>query len=455
MSISLDFDRANTMEKLATRQILSCYNFEHDGKIKLGMGPHSCISYTNGSSRRLNTLILENRSLFKPFLSRGIDRISLFSSRTKSSLPGDVLVSFKDGVPAVTFDDDRAYFNFNPYEAFVFTIQEQNLYKTPSALEILLLQAYWSMPISLRNALRSVVRKRNRMCLHWRDYLGIQGNFIVFLLEKIIDSLGAKRKMDYSQFCAITHDIDSDFCQKEGLRQTIELEKKLGVVSTWFFAPESHGYRLDPHSLQFLSKIGDEIGVHGLKHDGFLDKISFDAIRTRMARAKNSLHDQIQNSSIQFSGFRSPWMLRSPKILLALELEGFRYDSSFPDVDTLSMSGSLPGATLNRPFNPILRIGGIWRKLRLTEIPVTYPQDVQLQEDLDLSREQIIDLWKEKARFVKDVRGALVLQNHPFFLAKDPSIYEELIEYLKSTGFQFCHLHHLSMIHETLLARKG
>ena len=112
------------------------------------------------------------------------------------------------------------------------------------------------------------------------------------------------------------------------------------------------GYSYDPDYLEELKKAGFEIGVHGLKHDGWLF-LSRRLFRKRVKKINAYL------TSLG-GGFRSPLTHRHPEWMQDLKLQ---YDSSFFDVDPFE---SMPGG-----------VGWLWPFFigNFLELPYTLPQD--------------------------------------------------------------------------------
>jgi len=127
--------------------------------------------------------------------------------------------------------------------------------------------------------------------------------------------------------------------------------------------------------------------------------------------------------------------------------QGFKVDSSFPDVDTISMSRQRKGLSYNKPFRPrILKGNSLGDPLPLWEVPVSGPQDVHLIEDLKVSKEQLIQVWKCKADFCRDFNGVFVLHTHPLHIFKRIETYEQFLRFLQKDGFQINTLETLSEI---------
>ena len=145
--------------------------------------------------------------------------------------------------------------------------------------------------------------------------------------------------------------------------------------------------------------------------------------------------------------FRSPWIIRSALLPETLASEGFKVDSSFPDVETISMSRQSKGLSYNRPFRPrILKGGSIGKSLPIWEVPVSGPQDFHLIEDLNVSDEQLFQVWKYKAEFCRDFNGVFVLHTHPQHLYKRIETYAQFLRFLQKEGFQINTLKTLSEI---------
>ncbi len=205
---------------------------------------------------------------------------------------------------------------------------------------------------------------------------------------------------------AITHDVEWD----TGLRRApdiVALERRHGFVSSWNLVPER--YPIDGRLVDGLRAEGCEIGVHGLKHDGKL-------FQSASLFTRRLVHIHAHARAWQAVGFRSPSTLRNPEWMTALE---FEYDSSFPDTD---------------PYEP--QAGGccsIWPYFLgdVVELPLTMPQDHTLFEIL---RHTDIRTWEEKARWVADNGGLVLVNVHPDYMCEDSqlALYEALLVFMKS-----------------------
>ena len=203
----------------------------------------------------------------------------------------------------------------------------------------------------------------------------------------------------------LTHDVET----AEGvanIERVRKLEEKYGVVSSWNFVPER--YKFDKGIFRTLRDQGCEIGVHGLYHDGktFSSRRVFDE---RLPRINSFLREW------QAVGFRSPATHRNADWMPLIAAE---YDSSFPDTD---------------PFEP--QAGGCCSIFpfflgRLVELPITMPQDHTLFEIL---RYDDISVWEQKARWLIDNRGMVLVIIHPDYMLSKQSLgqYERLLGFLR------------------------
>lgn len=203
----------------------------------------------------------------------------------------------------------------------------------------------------------------------------------------------------------LTHDIESAEGQQV-VPAIAELEQSLGFRSSFNFVPEN--YPLDFRIMQELRDSGFEIGVHGLRHDGKL----FSSRNTFMERAKCINHYLKLFDAV---GFRAPLMHRHPEWLQALDIE---YDLSFFDTDPYE---PIPGGSMS-----------IWPYVlgRFVELPYTLVQDSTLYQTLG---ETTPSIWLEKADFIEQYHGMVLLNTHPDYLL-DPKllgIYTEFLQTMK------------------------
>ena len=364
----------------------------------------------------------------------------LIAHFSEKELSGDPLCIDTNGNTMIAQDGHILRFNFNPFHIHLSNITEGFMHTRSSYTKYLLLVLYFRSPRILRDVLRSFARKTKNLSIRSvRDLhvIAQSSNIIIKLFEDHLSSIGVIEDESSTFSSVLTHDIDIDFCQTEGFLATNSLEIDEGVDSTWFFVPESNVYTLNKKTIQELVSQGNEIGLHGLTHSGSLDLRNPEILR-RQIRKGRSLLNELGSEVVSF---RSPFMLRSPVLLSVLAQEGFVVDSSYPDIDTLGLTGGLPGVRYNRPFRPIImKPNATPFILNLWEIPSSTPQDVQLFEDLGLDDDQVTEIWKYKADFCKDYGGVFVHHSHPWFIAKRPEPYVQVIKHLKKQGAEICQM---------------
>ncbi len=144
------------------------------------------------------------------------------------------------------------------------------------------------------------------------------------LATKELLSLRLRRAWQYQ---GGKHPINPDY----NIDMLLEIERKLNVVSTFYFLSLSAGdrdfnYELDnvPEVIRQVVDAGCEIGLHG-GHEAFRDT-------SRMRKEKLRLESHIANS---ISGYRNHFLkFDVPDTWLLLEKNGFSYDSTygFPDM---------------------------------------------------------------------------------------------------------------------------
>jgi peptidoglycan/xylan/chitin deacetylase (PgdA/CDA1 family) len=200
---------------------------------------------------------------------------------------------------------------------------------------------------------------------------------------------------------------------------------------------------LNKQAIQSLVDENHEIGMHGVSHDGRLALHDSAKLALQLRTGKKILEEV----GTKVVSFRSPWIFRSSLLPETLASEGFKIDSSFPDVDTISMSRKRRGLSYNRPYRPrIFRNHSIAGSLPIWEVPVSGPQDVHLIEDLNVSDEQLLRVWKYKAEFCRDFNGVFVLHTHPLHICKRIDTYAQFLRHLQKEGFQINTLEKLADI---------
>ena len=192
----------------------------------------------------------------------------------------------------------------------------------------------------------------------------------------------------------LTHDVElqggHDKCLKLAL-----LEKELGFVSSFNFVPER--YKVSAELRHELVKLGFEVGIHGLNHDGklFSNRKEF----TERAKKINSYIEQWD-----VTGFRAPAMHHNLEWIHDLKIN---YDLSTFDTDPFEPQSD--GMKTIFPFR-VSREGGnegYW------EFPYTLVQDFTL---FILMKEKNINIWTQKLDWIAKNGGMALVNVHPDYL---------------------------------------
>ncbi len=189
----------------------------------------------------------------------------------------------------------------------------------------------------------------------------------------------------------ITHDVETAV-GRDHVRTVADWVEAHGFRSMFNFVPER--YEQDDALIDELHTRGFEVGVHGLRHDGYLFS-SYQTFTERAARINEYL------KRFKAAGFRSPSTLRHPEWMQELDIE---YDLSFFDTD---------------PYEPIA--GGtmaLWPFMigRFVELPYTLAQDYTLATVLKHTTPQ---LWLDKVDFIQQYHGMALINVHPDYLLDD------------------------------------
>ena len=227
--------------------------------------------------------------------------------------------------------------------------------------------------------------------------------------------------------CLLTHDVETQF-GFDHIRDVCEVEKKLGLKSSWNIIPNL--YKIDQSTMDYLCESGMEVGVHDWNHDGklFSDKRLFDE------RVKK-INRKIKEWDVK--GFRAGMAFHHDEWMQDIECV---YDSSYYDSDPYQPMGG--GCSQIAPF----KLG------ELIELPYTMPQDHVLFiakaemkiskncDEMDGQRRKNwkwikkyinqnnsktqtdknclngIDIWKMKARWLYENNGMILMVTHPDYL---------------------------------------
>ncbi|AFH50161.1 Hypothetical protein IALB_2458 [Ignavibacterium album JCM 16511] len=228
---------------------------------------------------------------------------------------------------------------------------------------------------------------------------------------------------DKKQFALVlTHDVE----HKRGYERVLklmEIEKKLGFVSSFNFVPE-RDYKVDKELLHTLRQNGFDYGVHGLYHDGKL--FSSESEFLKRAEKINSYLKEWNTT-----GFRAPAMHHNLDWIGALNIE---YDMSTFDTDPFEPQPDGVGTIF--PFwveNKRHHKGGY------IELPYTLPQDFT---PFVLMKETTPRIWIDKLNWIVEHNGMALVNVHPDYIDFENSgknyeefnlkIYTEFLKYVKT-----------------------
>jgi len=218
----------------------------------------------------------------------------------------------------------------------------------------------------------------------------------------------------------LTHDVET----KAGLSRCgrlMDMEERLGFRSSFNFVPEKR-YRVAEEVRRDLAGRGFEVGIHGLRHDGW-DFRSRRVFERRVGAINGYL------KAWGCSGFRAPSMRGNLDWIRELAIE---YDSSTFDTDPFEPQPH--GAQTIFPF----LVDGAADGAGYVEMPYTLPQDFTL---FVLLHEKDVDIWKNKVDWIAEKGGMVLLDTHPDYMAFDgkpkegeypASFYEDLLLHIKT-----------------------
>jgi len=226
----------------------------------------------------------------------------------------------------------------------------------------------------------------------------------------------------------LTHDVEG----LRGLnrcRQLAEIEMEYGFRSSFNFIPKGE-YKVPEELLSWLRANGFEVGVHDLRHDGTLFQSRDDFKRDAVA-----INQQLKTWGAV--GFRAGFMLHKLDWLHDLDIE---YDSSTFDVDPFEPQPD--GVQTIFPFwvpRPDPEADVFPGKAHAPsdssegyiELPYTLVQDYNL---FIVLKQQGIDTWTKKLRWLAAKGGMAMLDTHPDYMAMPghaPSVFEFPCQYYR------------------------
>lgn len=236
---------------------------------------------------------------------------------------------------------------------------------------------------------------------------------ILLTLYSSIGNLQSK-----SPLLMLTHDVETKY-GFAWIERIAKIEEKFGFRSLWNIVPKR--YHINKNILYNLLKHDNEIGMHGIWHNGKEAFLSEKQLRDEFSNLKSFKEE------FKINGYRSPAWLRTKKMYDVLS-DYFAYDLSCLDNDLMCPAGN-GGVGLGRPFR---------FKSGLVEFPCTLPFEYPLY--LDFSAERLIKYWRPKIDFIKNFNGMLLVTTHPdpnyLGNTKMIAIYEKLLGILADEGWR-------------------
>jgi len=240
----------------------------------------------------------------------------------------------------------------------------------------------------------------------------------------------------------LTHDVEGQL-GVDKCRRLMDLESEMGFRSSFNFVPEG-SYRASRALREELTRNGFEVGVHDLRHDGYLYE-SRQEFSRNTARINQYLHNW------GAVGFRSGFMLHKLDWLHDLNIQ---YDASTFDTDPFEpqpdgyqtifpfwvprpASFDLARSESDSPPFNSQPLGSESSRDGYVELPYTLPQDSTL---FLLLRERTPGIWLRKIDWIAAHGGMALVNVHPDYMSFDsepPSHRTFPVEYYK------CLLQHL------------
>ena len=208
----------------------------------------------------------------------------------------------------------------------------------------------------------------------------------------------------------LSHDVDYQQCYNF-VPQMAEIEAELGVRATYHFLPRA-GYKIDGSLLRRLSKLGHEVGVHGLDYDLRLAYHSRKKIGMVLSQARDILQDLLGEN---VTGYRNHGLRQTPELVQALIDSKFIYNS-----------GIYPrsGAT---GFDMFYCWPFAYQDQKMVEIPVLWPLDTEAFRVLQLADDVALHEFTRRAKLAANLQGSVCLDLHPSIMSQRPEFLRRLI----------------------------
>ena len=359
------------------------------------------------------------------WLRSGHSTTLLAASEPSGRTSGSVLAEFRDGRgawPAITVEDGRVEFHFDPWAAAEWITTESYL-SLRRPLYSRLPESVRRLPGPLRLAGQQVLVPLQQ----WRHrdltppFPRFPREDAVEVLRALVQSaLGREPEQpwpDGKPVVVLTHDVDTGEGQRCAHR-IASMEHQLGLRSCWYVVGDR--YPVDHDLFDDLRAAGHEVGLHGARHDGRLAFLGADRIRRRLDQCAELVHRH------EMVGFRSPALLMSDTLTDAVR-DRFTYDSSVPDTDVRAVAGPRRGCASLFPL----------RRRGLLQLPLTLPLDDRLLL-LGHSPDGLFEVWRSKLDWVLRRGGMAMVTTHSEpHLGADPGVlaaYRRLLEHVRDRG---------------------
>jgi peptidoglycan/xylan/chitin deacetylase (PgdA/CDA1 family) len=279
--------------------------------------------------------------------------------------------------------------------------------------------AYYAAPAAVRRRVQArwygALEDRLDGAREWASEYPIDasGWLLIELLKSLIRIAAgslvriARWPAPYHAAATLTHDIEPRrWAYTRGLAHLLDAVTTTGHPATLGLVATPSARYLDDEMVVRLE--GRAVICHGLDHRG--ENVWG---RTRVVTSLRTARTRLeQRLGRPVTGYRSPRLDRSPDLAWALDHAGFRYDSSYPDVDRENVAHFGAGVRVNVPYRPIIddeREG--LRPSRCLELPLTAPDCIQ-PLFAGASVETLRRTVESKAEFLRSTAGLYVALVH-------------------------------------------
>lgn len=361
---------------------------------------------------------------------------------------GRVLCMLADGAhPAVAQVEQTLWCAIDLGAAFTALCTESYLpdgyqHRQPSALTGWLRrgaeQMYYAAPEPLRRAVQASSYRRleprlQRLGAVASSYpIDASGWLLLEFLKQLLRTASGtlvrlgRWPAPYSAAATLTHDIEPcRYAYTTGLDRLLHVTAAAPSLSTFGMVAEASDRHLPQANALCLEQ--RQILCHGLTHRGEIS-----SGRSTLAEQLTQARQRLEHRFLRrIDGYRSPRLDRSADLLWALDQVGFRYDSSYPDIDRENLRHFGGGVRLNLPYRPpIPTDSGRWRASRCLELPLTAPDCIQ-PLFAGASEAELHATITAKAAFVRSSGGLYVALIHAgVFGDRDADRRERLLRHM-------------------------